>query len=63
MIISPAYPGGDGARVRAVLRRTMEQRGNSSEPSLINYQGLQLNLDKKSVTVDGECIATYQDRV
>ena len=41
-------------RVRAVLRRTMEQRGNSSEPSLINYQGLQLNLDKKSVTVDGE---------
>ena len=42
--------------VRAVLRRTMEQRGNSSEPSLINYQGLQLNLDKKSVTVDGECV-------
>lgn len=34
----------------------MEQRGNSSEPSLINYQGLQLNLDKKSVTVDGECV-------
>lgn len=44
------------ARVRAVLRRTMEQRGNSSEPSLINYQGLQLNLDKKSVTVDGESV-------
>ena len=43
-------------RVRAVLRRTMEQRSNSSEPSLINYQGLQLNLDKKSVTVDGECV-------
>ena len=43
-------------RVRAVLRRTMERRGNSSEPSLINYQGLQLNLDKKSVTVDGECV-------
>ena len=43
-------------RVRAVLRRTMEQRGNSSEPSLINYQGLQLNLDKKSVTVDGESV-------
>lgn len=43
-------------RVRAVLRRTMELRGNSSEPSLINYQGLQLNLDKKSVTVDGECV-------
>lgn len=43
-------------RVRAVLRRTKEQRGNSSEPSLINYQGLQLNLDKKSVTVDGECV-------
>lgn len=43
-------------RVRAVLRRTMEQRGSSSEPSLINYQGLQLNLDKKSVTVDGECV-------
>lgn len=43
-------------RVRAVLRRTMEHRGNSSEPSLINYQGLQLNLDKKSVTVDGESV-------
>ena len=43
-------------RVRAVLRRTMEQRGISSEPSLINYQGLQLNLDKKSVTVDGESV-------
>lgn len=43
-------------RVRAVLRRTKEQRGNSSEPSLINYQGLQLNLDKKSVTVDGESV-------
>ena len=43
-------------RVRAVLRRTMEQRVNSSEPSLINYQGLQLNLDKKSVTVDGESV-------
>lgn len=43
-------------RVRAVLRRTMELRGNSSEPSLINYQGLQLNLDKKSVTVDGESV-------
>lgn len=43
-------------RVRAVLRRTKEQRGNSSEPSVINYQGLQLNLDKKSVTVDGECV-------
>ena len=43
-------------RVRAVLRRTKEQRGNSSEPSVINYQGLQLNLDKKSVTVDGESV-------
>ena len=43
-------------RVRAVLRRTMEQRCNSSEPSVINYQGLQLNLDRKSVTVDGESV-------
>ena len=43
-------------RVRAVLRRTMEPRGNNSEPSVINYQGLQLNLDKKTVTVDGESV-------
>lgn len=40
-------------RVRAVLRRTAnpeEQR----EKNIINYQGLELNLDKKTVSIDGE---------
>ena len=40
-------------RVRAVLRRTSEAKG-AAEPSVINYQGLQLNLDKKTVSIDGE---------
>ena len=40
-------------RVRAVLRRTQE-RGARQQGSVINYQGLELNLDKKTVAVDGE---------
>lgn len=43
-------------RIRAVLRRTAEQNGTSVQPTVINYQGLQLNLDKKSVSIDGEDI-------
>lgn len=43
-------------RVRAVLRRTVEQSGDADEPKTINYQGLQLNLDKKTVSIDGEAI-------
>lgn len=43
-------------RVRAVLRRTAEQVGDADEPKTINYQGLQLNLDKKTVSIDGEAI-------
>ena len=39
-------------RVRAVLRRTSEHQG--SEPAVLRYQGLEMNLDKKTVTVDGE---------
>ena len=41
-------------RVRAVLRRTMEQSGAIAEPTTISYQGLVLNLDKKTVSIDGE---------
>ena len=41
-------------RVRAVLRRTGDQKGKADEPKLINYQGLVLNLDKKTVSIDGE---------
>ena len=41
-------------RVRAVLRRTAEQNGAVAEPSVISYQGLVLNLDKKTVSIDGE---------
>lgn len=43
-------------RVRAVLRRTVEQVGDADESKIINYQGLQLNLDKKTVSIDGEAI-------
>ncbi len=42
-------------RVRAVLRRTAEQP-DDSRSNVINYQGLELNLDKKSVSIDGENI-------
>lgn len=43
-------------RVHAVLRRTAEQAGDADESKIINYQGLQLNLDKKTVSIDGEAI-------
>lgn len=43
-------------RVRAVLRRTAEQTGDADESKIINYQGLQLNLNKKTVSIDGEAI-------
>ena len=41
-------------RVRAVLRRTTSRLEAAEEPAVISYQGLLLNLDKKSVSVDGE---------
>ena len=42
-------------RVRAVLRRTKEKEG--VQPSnIVSYQGLELNLDKKSVSIDGDDI-------
>lgn len=41
------------ARARAVIRRTAEQQG-VAQPSVISYQGLVMNLDKKTVTIDGE---------
>ena len=41
-------------RVRAVLRRTASTLEGAEEPAVISYQGLLLNLDKKSVSVDGE---------
>ena len=44
-------------RIRAVLRRTAEQNGTAKEPTVISYQGLVLNLDKKTVSVDGENVA------
>ena len=42
-------------RVRAVLRRTAEHNG-VSQSNVISYQGLELNLDKKTVSIDGEDI-------
>ena len=41
-------------RVRAVLRRTASRLEGAEEPAVISYQGLLLNIDKKSVSVDGE---------
>lgn len=42
-------------RVRAVIRRTAEQN-ETEEPALLKYEGLELNLDKKTVSIDGEDI-------
>lgn len=42
-------------RVRAVLRRTAEHNG-VPQSNMISYQGLELNLDKKTVSIDGEDI-------
>ena len=41
-------------RIRAVLRRTAEMNGKATEPTTISYQGLVLNLDKKTVSINGE---------
>lgn len=41
-------------RVRAVLRRTASRLEGAEKPTVISYQGLLLNLNKKSVSVDGE---------
>lgn len=43
-------------RIRAVLRRTAEQNGSAEEPKVIGYQGLLLDLDKKTVSIDGEAV-------
>ncbi|MDD5862557.1 MAG: response regulator transcription factor [Prevotella sp.] len=46
------------ARVKAVLRRTAEQAERKEEESnAITYQGLQLDMNKKEVTVDGTPVA------
>ena len=41
-------------RVRAVIRRTADKLGKDAEPTIISYQGLVLNIDKKTVSIDGE---------
>lgn len=40
-------------RIRAVIRRTKES-DDSTEPKTLKYQGLEMDLDKKTVTIDGE---------
>lgn len=42
-------------RIRAVLRRTAKEQDNDA-PSVLKYQGLELNLDNKTVSIDGESI-------
>jgi two-component system alkaline phosphatase synthesis response regulator PhoP len=39
-------------RVRAVIRRTTSYKEN--EPHVLRYQGLEMNLDRKTVSIDGE---------
>ena len=43
-------------RVRAVIRRTAKDN-DERQPSTLKYQGLELNLDKKTVSVEGEQVA------
>jgi len=43
-------------RVRAVLRRVQEAQ-TKEQTNVLTYKGLQMNLDNKSVTVDGQPIA------
>lgn len=43
-------------RIRAVLRRTTETN-RAAEPTSVRYQTLLLNMDKKTVSVDGEEVA------
>ncbi len=40
-------------RIRAVLRRTADAQG-AEPPTVLKYQGLELNLDNKTVSIDGE---------
>lgn len=40
-------------RIRAVLRRTASGEGGD-EPQVLSYQGIVMNMDKKTVTIDGE---------
>ena len=40
-------------RIRAVLRRTQADNG-SEEPQTLCYQGITVNLDRKTVSIDGE---------
>lgn len=40
-------------RVRAVLRRTATS-ANEGEPQVLSYQGIIMNLDKKTVSIEGE---------
>lgn len=42
-------------RVRAVLRRTAKD-SDERQPTMLRYQGLELNLDNKTVSIDGEQI-------
>jgi len=43
-------------RIRAVLRRTAYS-DEQDEPNSIKYQGLELNLDNKTVSIDGEQVS------
>ena len=43
-------------RIRAVLRRTTTQP-DSDEKNILKYQGLELDLDKKTVSIEGKQVA------
>lgn len=41
-------------RIRAVIRRT--NQGSQEEKNILKYQGLELNLDNKTVSINGEVV-------
>lgn len=45
------------ARVKAVLRRTSEKSSASVATKFLSYEGLQLDLDSKTVSIDGHEVA------
>jgi two-component system alkaline phosphatase synthesis response regulator PhoP len=44
-------------RIRAVLRRSADASSNASQPQTLSYMGIVINLDSKTVKVDGKDIS------
>ena len=55
-ISNPFPPRAVTVRIRAVLRRTAPQP-EENERNILKYQGLELDLDKKTVSIEGKHVA------